>query len=82
MKKVEKGSRVYWRANPKRTGTIKEFFLTENPFYVLWDNGNDDWYKGSDLRLIEETNEKNEDRKCQRRISIEQTDDSTTIRIS
>ena len=52
-KKVKIGDRVAWRASPKITGTVKEIYLTAHPFYVLWDKGTDDWYKGEDLVLLE-----------------------------
>ncbi len=51
--KVKVGDRVSWHANPERVGTIKEIYLTEHPFYVVWDNGKDDWYKGEWLVLLE-----------------------------
>ncbi len=50
-KKVKVGDRVSWFAKPELLGTIKEIYLTEHPFYVVWDNGNDDWYKGEDLKF-------------------------------
>ena len=54
MKKIEKGDRVSWFSNPSLKGTVKEIYLTANPFYVVWDKGTDDWYKGEDLRKVEE----------------------------
>ncbi|MGH7175390.1 MAG: hypothetical protein ACREGR_03475, partial [Minisyncoccia bacterium] len=55
------GDRVSWFANPATKGTIKDIFLTEHPFWVFWDKGTDDWYKGSDLRLINNEDERGHD---------------------
>jgi hypothetical protein len=52
MQKVNIGDRVSWFSNTDLRGTVKGIFLTEYPFYIIWDNGKDDWYKGSDLRKI------------------------------
>jgi hypothetical protein len=52
MQPVKVGDRVYFKANPKVMGTIAGFYFNEYSIYVEWDNGNDDWYKISDLVLI------------------------------
>jgi hypothetical protein len=59
MEKVRVGDRVSWFANPDRHGTVKGIYLTDHPFWVFWDNGTDDWYKGSNLRKLppEDANE-------------------------
>lgn len=49
---IKIGDRVYFKANPKITGTIKGFYLSEYTIYVKWDKGTDDWYKPEDLTLI------------------------------
>lgn len=59
-KKVKVGDRVGWFAHPETTGTITAIYLTEHPFYVVWDKGNDDWYKGEDLVFLEPVKKKGE----------------------
>lgn len=46
--KVAVGDRVRWFASDKQ-GVVKEIYLSEFPFYVLWDDGKDDWYRGTQL---------------------------------
>ena len=53
MQEIKIGDRVSWFCKPELTGVVKQIFLTDHPFWVFWDNGKDDWYKGSDLRKIE-----------------------------
>lgn len=53
MQKIKIGDRVQFFSNPEITGTITEIYLYEYPFYVKWDDGKDDWYKASQLRLLE-----------------------------
>lgn len=50
---VQVGDRVSWHASPELVGTIARILLGDHPFYVLWDNGRDDWYKGEWLVLVE-----------------------------
>lgn len=59
---VKIGDRVAWRAKPDLHGTITKIFLTAHPFYVKWDKGTDDWYKGEDLVLLEKPKRVNDDR--------------------
>lgn len=53
MKIVQIGDRVRLAICDRWIGTIKQIYLTDHPFYVLWDDGKDDWYKGSALVLLE-----------------------------
>lgn len=50
-KEIKVGDRVQFR-NTNVLGTILKIFLTEHPFYVQWDKGTEDWYKGEDLKKL------------------------------
>lgn len=51
---VNIGDRVCFRANPVVIGVIQGFVLHDYSFYVVWDNGKDDWYRGSDLIALKQ----------------------------
>ena len=54
MVSVNIGDRVCFRANPVVIGVIQGFVLHDYSFYVVWDNGKDDWYRGSDLIALKQ----------------------------
>jgi hypothetical protein len=52
MDEIRVGDRVYWYANPNLFGTIKQIYLDKHPFYVVWDKGTEDRYKGCYLKKV------------------------------
>lgn len=52
MEEIEIEDRVAWLSDPELVGTVKGIYLSDHPFYVVWDDGRDDWYRGSNLRKI------------------------------
>lgn len=57
VQRITVGGRVAWFADHKLCGTIQRICLTSYPFYVVWDSGRDDWYRGDQLHYLGEKSE-------------------------